>query len=59
MIPEIPILDCSKISGSYADLKKSDGFKEFTKQLGDGMSGIGFVYLINHGIQPKQVSAVN
>jgi isopenicillin N synthase-like dioxygenase len=53
---EIPILDCSNIAGPYyKGLESTQGFKEFMKDLCDGMSGIGFVYLINHGVDPAIV----
>ncbi|XP_021955148.1 1-aminocyclopropane-1-carboxylate oxidase [Folsomia candida] len=56
MKSEIPILDCSKISGTYDGVSKAEGFEEFAKQLGDGMSGIGFVYLTNHGVHHSIIS---
>ncbi|OXA51656.1 2-oxoglutarate-Fe(II) type oxidoreductase ppzD [Folsomia candida] len=58
MKSEIPILDCSKISGSYDGVSDSDGFEEFAKQLGDGMSSIGFVYLTNHGVHHSIIDVV-
>jgi isopenicillin N synthase-like dioxygenase len=52
---EVPVLDCSKIAGPYERLESAGGFLEFMKQLGDAMSGVGFVYLVNHGVDPKIV----
>jgi isopenicillin N synthase-like dioxygenase len=51
----IPILDCSKISGSIENFQKNEGFAEFMEQLGRAMSGIGFVYLVSHGISSSVV----
>jgi len=46
----VPILDCAAIAGSLEDVENKAEFKEFIKNLGDAISGIGFVYLVNHGI---------
>jgi hypothetical protein len=51
----IPIIDCSGIFGPLEQIENDDSFKEFTEKLGDFMSGVGFVYFINHGVKPSTV----
>jgi hypothetical protein len=52
---QIPVIDCSCILGPLEEIEDSEAFKAFTKQLGDGMSQVGFVYFVNHGIHPSKV----
>ena len=52
---EIPILDCSLLSGPLEGIEKRKGFQEFTQNLGKAMSGIGFAYLVNHSVDPAIV----
>ncbi len=51
----LAVIDCSKITGPLENVQHTEAFKKFTKELGDGMSGIGFVYFVNHELAPKTV----
>jgi isopenicillin N synthase-like dioxygenase len=55
---EIPTLDLSQISGPLQEVKNKPAFQKFTQELGDAMSGVGFVYLVNHGIDPKIMGSI-
>lgn len=58
MASEVPVLDCSKISGPYKTLQGSTSYLEFMNELGNAMSGVGFVYLVNHGLDSNIVRGV-
>jgi isopenicillin N synthase-like dioxygenase len=55
---QIPILDCSKISGLLELVQTTPEFQKFTKEFGDAMSDVGFVYLVNHGVDPQIIEAI-
>jgi len=54
-LDKVPILDCSDIAGPLEEVQDKPGFDSFTEKLGAAMSGIGFVYLVNHGVNPDTV----
>jgi len=45
---KIPVLDCAEISGQLPEIQETQTFRNFARQLGDGMRTVGFAYLINH-----------
>lgn len=49
----ISVIDCSEIIGSKGDTEANK--TEFSQKLGDALSGIGFTYLINHGVDLQKV----
>ncbi|XP_021962435.1 UPF0676 protein C1494.01 [Folsomia candida] len=53
----IPVVDLSPIRGEYGDITK-EAYAKVVTQLGDAMSGIGFCYLVNHGIETAKVDHV-
>lgn len=52
-LESIPVLDCSKIVGSKT--VERDDLINFSKEFGGALSGIGFTYLINHGVDLRKV----
>lgn len=48
----ITILDCSKVMDPS---KHQDVVLEFSQKLGEALSGIGFAYLINTGVDMRKV----
>ncbi|CAL8097874.1 unnamed protein product [Orchesella dallaii] len=48
------VLDCSSILGPVEKVQKQD-LANFSKQLGDTLSGVGFAYLTNHGLDLKKI----
>jgi len=51
----LPVIDCSQIQGALEDVQDTEAFQKFTKELGDGMSGAGFVYFINYDVNTSTV----
>lgn len=51
----IAIIDCSKV---MSPTKSAKDVVDFTKELGDALSGIGFTYLINTGVDMRKVSVL-
>jgi len=54
---KIPIIDCSKINGPLENIKKED-LKSFADEFGTALNGIGFAYLINHGVDLDKIEKV-
>lgn len=48
----IAIIDCSDVMNPS---KNVNDLTEFSKKLGDALSGIGFAYLINTGVDLRKV----
>jgi len=51
----IPIVDCGPIHGSI-DKIGDENFKKFAQEIGNSLSGIGFVYLKNHELDLAKVN---
>jgi len=56
-LKSIAILDCSKIVDPLSNVKRED-ITEFSRKLGEALSGIGFTYLINHGVDLQKIDNV-
>jgi isopenicillin N synthase-like dioxygenase len=55
--PGIPIVDLSPILGPFPTISDKD-YEQVVTSLGNAMSGIGFAYIINHGINMSDVENV-
>jgi isopenicillin N synthase-like dioxygenase len=53
-LDSVPVVDLSKIQGCFEEISSID-YQTVATKLGNAMSGIGFAYLINHGIDLLKV----
>jgi isopenicillin N synthase-like dioxygenase len=55
---KIPIVDLSRLSDADGSIPSQSDWNETVKEIERALHGIGFVYVINHGLSEETVKKI-